>query len=304
VADFDAFAPALIADPYPTYERLLAAEPFFDEALRGWVFARHADVRQVLRDPRFSRRGFRDRLASVIGEGPLASCLGQWMLFRDPPDHTRLRGLVSRAFTPAAVSRLRRQIQQLVDELLDTTQPLGAFDLIHDFAQPLPVRVICVLLGVPVADRPQFGEWSEALAEGLDIISKPHPDAIARGNAAATGLADYFHELIEIRRERPQPDLLSDLIAARDGNDRLSEDELLTTCALLFFAGHETTVNLIGNGMLALLQHPDQLAHPPDHGSRHDRNARRSDQPALGGQAHPLLTLAPTRVGKPRCRVG
>ncbi|MBV9357685.1 MAG: cytochrome P450 [Chloroflexi bacterium] len=248
-----------MADPYPIYERLLADQPFFDDSLHGWVFARHADVRQVLRDPRFSRHGFRDRLESAIGDGPLARCLGQWMLFRDPPDHTRLRGLVSRAFTPAAVSRLRRQIQGLVDELLDPAEARGGFDLIVDFAHPLPVRVICVLLGVPVADRPKFGEWSEALAEGLDVISKPHPDTIPRGNAAAAGLGEYFQDLVEARRTRPRADLLSDLIAARDGDDRLTEDELLTSCALLFFAGHETTVNLIGNGMLALLRHPDQL---------------------------------------------
>jgi cytochrome P450 len=227
VANFDAFAPALTADPYPTYERLLAAEPFFDESLLGWVVARHADVCHVLRDPRFSRRGFRDRLESVIGDGPLATCLGQWMLFRDPPDHTRLRGLVGRAFTPAAVSRLRQQIQELVDELLGAAEPRGAFDLIDAFAHPLLVRVIGVLLGVPVADRPRFGAWSEALAEGLDVISNPHPDTIARGNAAAAGLADYFHDLVEVRQTRPQADLLSDLIAARDGNDRLSADELL-----------------------------------------------------------------------------
>jgi cytochrome P450 len=144
VPDFDAFAPALIADPYPTYQRLRADEPFFDESLRGWVFSRYADVRCILRDPRFSRRGFGERLASVLGDGPLASSFARWMLFRDPPDHTRLRGLVSQAFTPAAVSRLRGQVQELIDQLLDAAQPRGACDLIADLAYPLPIRVICV----------------------------------------------------------------------------------------------------------------------------------------------------------------
>ena len=181
------------------------------------------------------------------------------MLFQDPPDHTRLRGLVSKAFTPRAVEILRGEIDAIVARLLDGVRGKSTFDLMAEVAYPLPVLVICELLGVPEADRDRFGVWSAALAEALDNLTMHDPEVLARCNEAATGLTEYFRDLVRIRRSAPRDDLLSGLIAAEEQGDRLTEDELLATCVLLFFAGHETTVNLIGNGTLALLRHPREL---------------------------------------------
>jgi cytochrome P450 len=180
------------------------------------------------------------------------------MLFQDPPDHTRLRGLVSKAFTPRAVEILRNEIAGIVEQLLDKVKGEQTFDLMATLAYPLPVLVICELLGVAEQDRYRFGAWSRALGEGFDNMSNQDPEVLRRGNEAAAGLTEYFLELVEARRKEPRDDLLSGMIAAEEKGDRLSEDELLATCVLLFFAGHETTVNLIGNGTLALLRNPDQ----------------------------------------------
>jgi cytochrome P450 len=262
-AGADPFAPELIPDPYPAYARLLAGEPFFHAPTRFWVVSRYDDVRQVVHEPRFSRADFRERARSSLGDGPLSRALGQFLLFRDPPDHTRLRSLVGQAFTRRAVDGLRQQIQATVDDLLDRVQGVqarGSLDLIAGLAYPLPVLVICALLGVPAAERARFRAWSAALAEGLEAASNPNPEAIARGDAAAEEVTAFFREQVAERRAEPREDLLSGLVAARDGADRLGEEELLATCLLLFIAGHETTVNLIGNGTLALLRNPDQLA--------------------------------------------
>lgn len=182
------------------------------------------------------------------------------MLFRDPPDHTRLRALVNRAFTPRVIENLRSRIQQIVEQLLDRAQDAGAMDVIADLAYPLPVTVICDMLGVPPGDRDRIRQWSADVARSLDAIGLPaDPEIVERGRSARHALGDYFRGLIPERRKRPQADLLSLLIAAEEQGDRLSEGELLAMCILLFIAGHETTVNLIGNGMLALLRHPEQL---------------------------------------------
>jgi len=182
------------------------------------------------------------------------------MLDRDPPDHTRLRGLVNKAFTPRVVEGLRPHIQKIVDGLLARVEGAGTMDLIEEFAYPLPVTVICQMLGVPVEDRERFKQWGLDIARGLDAILLPPDSDVARRSVAARhALADYFRALIAERRAAPRGDMLSDLIAAEEAGDKLSEDELLATCILLLVAGHETTVNLIGNGTLALLRHPDQL---------------------------------------------
>ncbi len=182
------------------------------------------------------------------------------MLDRDPPDHTRLRGLVNKAFTPRVVEMLRPRIQQIVDGLLDAADGAGAMDLIEDFAYPIPVIVICEMLGVPVEDRERFKKWGLDIARGLDAIwLPPDSEVTQRSMASRRALSDYFRALIAERRTAPRNDLLSALIAAEEAGDKLSEEELLATCILLLVAGHETTVNLIGNGTLALLRHPDQL---------------------------------------------
>jgi cytochrome P450 len=263
--ELDVFAPSLIQDPYPWYAEMRQAG-VFDYALprvpsaRAVLLSRWADVQAVLRDPRFGRAGFRTNVVSTIGEGAMADSYSQWFLFQDPPDHTRLRGLVSKAFTPRSVERMRDSIVEVVERLLDDTAGRARFDLMSSFAYQVPVLVICELLGVPEADRGRFSEWSSALAIGLDVLSQPDPERIARGNAGAAGLTDYFRTLVEVRRAQPGEDLLSAMIQAEEAGDRLSTDELLATCVLLFFAGHETTVNLIGNGTLALLRNPSEMA--------------------------------------------
>jgi pimeloyl-[acyl-carrier protein] synthase len=255
-AEFNPFLPEFNADPYPFYHRLRAEDPVHQTPMGFWVLTRYDDVAMTLRDPRFGRRGFDVLLQARFGEPGIDRA----MLFQDPPDHTRLRTLVSKAFTPRVVEGLRTHIQDVVDSLLDRVRDAHAMELIADFAYPLPVTVICEMLGVPTADRDRFRQWSIDIARSLDAIAMPaDPEIVERGNAARHALEDYFHALIAERRARPRRDLLTDLIAAEEQGDRLSEDELMATIMLLFVAGHETTVNLIGNGVLALLRHPDQL---------------------------------------------
>ena len=178
----------------------------------------------------------------------------------DPPDHTRLRGLVSKAFTPRVVEELRPRAQQIVDRLLDAAVARGELDVIADLAYPLPVTIISEMLGVPQEDHEIFQGWSREMARSLDPDFALPPDVVERRQKASEEFADYFRVLIAKRRTDLRDDLVSALIAAEDGGETLSESELLSTCILLLIAGHETTVNLIGNGMLALLRNPDQVA--------------------------------------------
>jgi cytochrome P450 len=256
---FNPMDPEFVADPYPTYHRLRADDPVHHSPLGFWVLTRYEDVVAVLRDPRLAKEAIAAFVAARFGVA-LPPGLGLSMLDRDPPDHTRLRGLVSKAFTPRVVEGLRPRVQQIVDGLLARVEGAGAMDLIEQFAYPLPVIVICEMLGVPVEDHERFRAWGLDIARGLDAILLPPDSEVARRSAAARhALADYFRGLIAERRASPREDLLSALIAAEEAGDKLSEDELLATCILLLVAGHETTVNLIGNGALALLRHPDQL---------------------------------------------
>src|SRR2546430_16784831 len=258
--EFNPFLPEFVEDPYPFYARLRAEDPVHQSPLGLWVLTRYDDVARVLRDPRFGRKGFDRLVDALFGTEPGRPGLATSMLFRDPPDHTRLRTLVSKAFTPRVIEGLRPHIQQIVAGLLARVQDEGAMDLTAALAFPLPVIVISEMLGVPAADGDRFRQWSLDVARSLDAIALPvGPEVIERGNAARHALADYFRGLIAERRRRPQPDLLTGLIAAEEQGDTLSQAELLATCVLLLVAGHETTVNLIGNGMLALLRHPAEL---------------------------------------------
>jgi len=260
LGDIDPFAPEHRADPYPLYERLRAEAPIwyhprFDE----FVLTRHADCEAVLRDPRWStdhenldpsRRDAKDMRLEL---GDLKSGI---LLFLDPPDHTRLRRLVSKAFTPRSIEQLRPHVQELVDGMLDELRDAGEIDLMTGIAYPLPVTVICELMGVPLEDRHLFAGWSSDASRLLD--GEIAGDVLERGVAAAMSFISYFNELFDDRRKAPRNDLLSALLAAEDEGDRLSEAELRSIVLLLFVAGHETTMNLIGNGMWALLAHPDQ----------------------------------------------
>ena len=224
-----------------------------------WVLTRYEDVVAALRDPRLAKEAISAIVAARIGATP-TPVTSLSMLDRDPPDHTRLRSLVSKAFTPRVVETLRPRIQQVVDGLLAGVQSRGSMDLIEEFAYPIPVVVICEMLGVPLEDHERFKGWGLDLARGLDsMLLPPESDVMKRSFAARQALAQYFRDLIAARRKSPRADLLSALIAAEEAGDKLTEEELLATCVLLLIAGHETTVNLIGNGTLALLRHPDQL---------------------------------------------
>jgi cytochrome P450 len=255
---FNPMDPEFIADPYPTYRRLRTEDPVHHSPLGFWVLTRYEDVVASLRDPRFAKEPMIAAVAARLGIAPTG--IGISMLDRDPPDHTRLRGLASKAFTPRVVEALRPRIQEIVDGLLDGVADAHSMDLIEQFAYPIPVNVICEMLGVPVADHERFKGWSLDLARGLDsIMLGPDSEVAKRSWQAREGLSSYFRGLIAERRTSPRADLLSALIAAEEAGDTLSEPELLAMCILLLVAGHETTVNLIGNGMLALLRHPDQL---------------------------------------------
>ncbi len=256
---FNPMDPDFIADPYPTYHRLRAEDPVHHSPLGFWVLTRYDDVVAALRDARLEKEAIAGFVAARLGNTP-TPVASMSMLDRDPPDHTRLRGLVSKAFTPRVVEGLRPRIQAIVDALLARAADAGRIDLIEDFAYPIPVAVICEMLGVPLADQETFKGWGQDLARGLDaILAPPDSGIMERSNAARRGLAEYFRALIAERRKAPRSDLLSALIAAEEAGDMLTEDELLTTCILLLIAGHETTVNLIGNGTLTLLRHPGEL---------------------------------------------
>ncbi len=258
---FDPFRPEFHADPYPFYRRLREQDPVHRSPLGFWVLTRYEDCVAVLRDQRFGREEFQQMLSAVYGDETEKPALPRSMLFRDPPDHTRLRALVSKAFTPRTIEVMRDHIQEIVDRLLGRALAQGGMDVIEDLAYPLPVTVICEMLGVPVGDHASIRGWSADIARSLDAIGLPSDQSIVdRGRLSRRALADYFRALVPERRANPQPDLLSGLLAAEEQGDKLTEPEVIAMCLLLFIAGHETTVNLIGNGLLALLRHPDQLA--------------------------------------------
>ncbi len=261
------------ADPYPHYARIREHAPLFRSTMGNWIVTRFAHCQQVLRAPQFGKGSELDttdrrRLArwGIPAEETeeFLSFFGrrQSILTLNPPDHTRLRGLVARAFTPSTVEALRPHVVALCDGLLDTLAELaaggGSVDIMNELAFPLPVAVIGELLGVPVPDRPQFQSLVRAATRILEPVSTL--DDLRGARAARVTMEQYFESLITERRRQPADDLLSELIAVSDGSDRLTQDEVVSTAILLFAAGFETTTNLIGNGLWALLNHPDQLA--------------------------------------------
>jgi cytochrome P450 len=261
---FNPFDPEFRKNPYPTYQRLLEEDPVQESPLGGLVLSRYADCVSLLRDP----RGSSDfRKSDAFREQALAQGLdyeallmeNRSFLFLDPPDHTRLRGLVNKAFTPRVVESLRPRIEAIVTDLLDAALKRGEMDVMEDFAYPLPVTIICDMLGVPVEDNVRFRAWTKEAARSLDPEDLLTPAESAKRQETFDAFHAYFEDLIAKRRAAPQDDLISALIAVEDEGTRLSHDELISTCILLLIAGHETTVNLIGNGTLQLLRHPDQL---------------------------------------------
>lgn len=228
------------------------------------MVTRYADCHALLRDDRLSADPtrsdlYRSLVADVWGEGSATDRLiRRQFLFMDPPDHTRLRALVQQAFTRRAVEDLRPRIETIARGLVDAMYEKGVVDLMADLAYPLPVTVIAELLGVPLADRERFEAWSRDLL-GLLAVQSPSPEAVDHADATVSAFLDYFRDLVRERRDRPADDLLTALGRAEDADDKLAEDEILATCLLLLVAGHETTANLIGNGTIALLEHPGEL---------------------------------------------
>jgi pimeloyl-[acyl-carrier protein] synthase len=257
------FGPEMRANPYPFYHRLRSMAPvFWAEAVGGWVLTRYEDVAATLRDQRFSS----ERISAIEARANRPDLAAMFrlradsMLSTDAPKHTRLRALVSKAFTPRAVEAMRPTIQAIVDELLSSMQARGHGDLMHDLAYPLPVTVIAAMLGVPPEDRDKFKPWSDAITAGTtDLMTDPSSGVLDRSAQAFMEVVDYFRGVVAKLRPNPGSSLLSAMAQAEEQGDRLTEQELYANAILLLNAGHETTTNLIGNGTLALLRNPDQL---------------------------------------------
>ena len=259
---FNPLSPEFIRDPYPHYDLLRRVDPVHVTPHGMYLASRHADVTNVLRDKRFGKdfveRSVR-RYGPKIMDEPIFRSMSHWMLQQDPPDHSRLRGLVVKAFTARRVEDMRPRIQQIVDQTLDRIIPQGSMDLIEDFAFRLPVTIICDMLGIPEEHREVFYSGSRDGGRVLDPVPLK-PDEIAKGNAAYMMSQMYFQQLFELRRKQPGDDLTTQLVQAEEDGSKLTNEELTANIILLFGAGHETTVNLIGNGLLALHRNPDQLA--------------------------------------------
>ncbi len=253
VSALEIFSRSARPDPYPIYERLREQAPVhYEEGIGIWFLTRYDDAAALLKEGRFSA----DRTQAAQYQD-LARDLPRSLLGLDPPDHTRLRGLVLKAFTPRVVERLKSRIEELVDGLLDRASQQGGLELVEEFAYPLPVTVIAEMMGVPVEDRDRFQQWSRVLAASLDPIQPA--ERFRETETARLALTDFFRDIIEQRRREPREDLVSALVRAEEQGDMLTEQELLVMCNLLLIAGHETTVNLIANGTLALLRNPEQL---------------------------------------------
>lgn len=262
---FNPFDPGFRADPYGAYARLLAEAPVHRSPLGAWVVCRYADCHAVLRHPAATTGGLlqedeREALLRAQGmwddwqQSTVPEFMDTVILMQDPPDHTRMRTLMGKVFTPRAVEALRPHIQQLVEELLADVD--DHMDVVADLAFPLPALVICEMLGVPVEDREELKEWSSAAARLLDPLVDA--EVFRQADAGLRRFNEYFVALIAERRRAPRADLLSELIEAEEDGQRLTDGELVANATFLFGAGHETTQNLIGNGVNVLARHPDQ----------------------------------------------
>lgn len=259
---FNPLSPDFIRDPYPHYDRLRAIYPIHVTPFGQFVASRHAEVSLVMRDKRFGKdfvERSKRRYSEKIMEEPVFRSMSHWMLQADPPDHTRLRGLVVKAFTARRVEDMRPRIQEIVDQTIDAVIDRGHMDLVEDFAFRLPVTIICDMLGIPEDHRETFYNSSRDGGRLLDPVPLSSEE-IAKGNAGNMMAQMYFQQLFELRRRNPGDDLITQLVQAEEDGNKLTNEELTANIILLFGAGHETTVNLIGNGLLALHRNPDQLA--------------------------------------------
>ena len=254
--------PVVLSDPFPLYARLRDEDPaHWSPELKAWVLTRYEDVKRVCLDTAGMSS---DRLRPYFATLPSAEAarladlvryLTLWMVFRDPPQHTRLRRLAAKVFNVRSIGALRRDVETITARLLDALEGRDQFDFIAQFAGPLPALVIMHMLGVPHAELARLKRLSDEMALFIGS-SRDSPDKYARAEAATTEMAALFKDLIALRRREPAPDLLTDLIHAEEGGERLTEDELVATCLLLLFAGHETTTHHLANGLRALLRFP------------------------------------------------
>jgi cytochrome P450 len=297
---FDPFAPGFASDPYPHYARLRELDPVHQHPLGFWILGRHDHVSHLLRgdlsveDRNEAPSPLRELREAGSGDG-FQSCLATSMLFRDPPDHTRLRKLVSMAFNRRAVEALEQRVTELVDAALDRMADAQEVDLVAELAYPLPFTVICELLGMPDTDHAHLRDLIGVLARSVEPVTDPA--LLGTIAAADTELAERVGEVIAAKRRAPGDDLLTALIQAEDDGDVLSEEELVSQVLLLYVAGHETTVNLIANGMIALLRNPDQyrlLVERPDLDGNAVEELLRYDSPV---QQSRRITLSPYQVG-------
>ncbi len=249
--------PRFLENPYPAYRQIQQQPGLTLNANGSLLVSRYAEVRSILGDKKFGHNTFWSEEGKLwLEQNPAAEMQTHWMLLKNPPDHRRLRRLVETAFTPAKIRALEPRIEALTQELLEGLRKKSDFDLMSEFAIPLPITVIAELLGIPETDRSSFKDWADALAPTLEMAGIS-PEQMNAANRAAAQMRDYLRMLAEKRRLEPQDDLITALVRAE--GDKLSLDELYGTCHLLLIAGHETTTNLIGNGMLALLKNPEQL---------------------------------------------
>lgn len=261
---YDLVSPQFFADPHAVFRRMRAEDPvYWHPTMKMWFLVRYADVQQLARDPRFTAMRAdhygRDAPSSVQAKLEVVNrFLSSWLVFIDPPGHTRLRSLISKAFTSRSVEALRPFVQKVVNERIDAVRPCGAMEIIEQIALPLPAAVISKMLGMPDADFPRFKGWTEDVFALLGAAVAT-VETVERGYRGAEGLDGYLRGAIELRRSQPSDDLLSMLAQAEVQGQVLNDEEIVATCALLMVAGYETTTNLISNGLLALFEHPDQL---------------------------------------------
>ncbi|MEH2084592.1 MAG: cytochrome P450 [Nostoc sp.] len=258
---FNPYDPLFQDNPYPTYHKLRSIEPIHQSFTGMWVLTRYRDAKAVLRDSRFCvdkmPRHVKDKSNYLGNFNTLAQAISNWLIFLDPPEHTRLRGLINKAFSASNIKSLYLPIQQIANQLINKIRYQDYIDIIADFACPLPCNVICTILGIPAEDWYKLYYWSDKLSEILNPLKSLEDYDLM--NKVAIEFTDYFRSLIAQRQKNLKHDLLSALIIVKEQNNKLSEEEIISICMLLFLTGEETTVHLIGNGMLTLLHHPEQM---------------------------------------------
>ncbi len=262
---YDFTDPAFLEDPYPYYDHQRKVQPIcYSEKWKLWVFTTHEYISNLVRDRRIGRAILHKMTRGELGWPPEREELEPFvrlhrhrLLDIEPPDHTRIRTLVQKVFTPQTAENLRQQVQMIADNLLNRVQGQAQFDLLADYAVPLPVTVIAELLGVPEGDRHMLHPWSQAIVAMYEL--NPTVEDERAAVQASIDFPAYLKTLVDHYRRHPQPNLISDLVQVEEQGDRLTEQELISTCVLLLNAGHEATVNVIGNGMLAFFKNPDQL---------------------------------------------